>query len=247
MSSPRELILPPSGLLVKDDFAVNDAVADASIGELNWESVALTTADTYSYLTQTGVNNYGVLRMTGAGAADNTGSALRLFTDGLIVAPGTEFGFKVRYPNITGNLLATNNFRIGLQDSVTVTSPTVGVWFDSDAGVMSCQVDSADHGDESDTVTAHPDLTSGTTMVLDDWTEFKFVCAGAQSLNAQGGPSEVDFFINGAHVAKTTCNIDDDEEVELSIVHWQDSGGAESLELDVDYIWAWLPRYGLGN
>lgn len=244
MSSPRELILPPSGLLLKEDFVSNDSVADAAVGELDWELVTIANASTLSLLTQAGKNNFGVLRFTTASTADGDGEVIRLFTDGLILVPGVEFGFKVRYPDITGNQLAGNNFRIGLQDSVTATDPTVGVFVKSDAGVLEVQADSADHGDESQSVADHADLTSGTTMVKGDWTEFVVKCHGE---NDQGGPANVDLFVNGALGASVPCNIDDDEEVEFSIAHWQDSGSADDLEFDIDYAWLWIPRTGLGN
>lgn len=244
MSSPRELLRPDTGVFIKDDFVSNDSVADAALGELDWELVTIGNASTLSLEVTQGKNNYGVLRFTTANTADGDGEVIRLLTDGLLVVPGVEFGFKARYPDITGNQLAGNNFRIGLQDSVTASSPTVGVWVDSNAGVLTLESDSADHGDESHTVTGHPDLTSGTTMVLGDWTEFQVRCHGE---NAQGGPEFVDLFINDTFAGQAPCNIDDDEEVEISIAHWQDTGGAATLELDIDYIWLWIPRTGLGN
>ena len=136
--------------------------------------------------------------------------------------------------------LASLNFRIGLDDSVTATRPTVGVTFESDAGVLSCHTDSGDHGDNSVSVAGHPDLTSGTTLVVAEWVDLEARCSGRA--NAQGGPDEVDFFINGVHVAKVPCNIDDDEEVEPKIVVWQDSGGADAVAWEIDYYWLWIPR-----
>lgn len=235
--SANPLITPAHGTLLADDFVSNDVVTDANLGQLRWERITIGNASTPSYVT---AQKHGVLRLTTANTADGDGEALRTFQDGLVLGLGTVFGARVRYPEITGNQLAGNNFRIGLDDSVTATSPTVGVWFDSDAGVLTCQVDSADHGDESAAVTQHPDLTSGTTMVLGSWVNLEFRCSGRA--NAQGGPDEVDFFVNGYPVAKVPCNIDDDEEVELKIAHWQDTGGAATLELDIDYVYLWVPR-----
>ncbi len=243
MSSPRELVGPSSGLFVFDDFVANDSVADAAVGALDWEVVAITNAGTLALQTQAGLNNYGVLRHSTGTTADGDGAVLRTFTDGLLVAPGTEIKFKARL--VTS--VAGNNFRIGLQDSVTATAPTVGIWFDSNAGVVTCEADSADHGDNSQAVTGHANLTSGTTMTAGTWYDFEIKAAGNQSLNAQGGPSEVDFFLDGTHVAKVPCAIDDDEEVELSIVHWQDTGSGADRIFEIDYIELFQPRFGSGN
>lgn len=237
MSSALDLLSVKSGTLIQEDFVGNDSVADASVGALGWELDTIGNAPTLSILT---AQPNGVLRHTTAATADGDGGTMRSLTDGLVIKPGVICRARVRYPNVTGNQLAGNNFRVGLDDSVTATSPTVGIWFDSDAGVLSCQVDSADHGDESASVTGHPDLTSGTTMVLDDWTDLEFRCSGGE--NAQGGPEEVLFYVNGGFAARVPCNIDDDEEVELKIAHWQDSGAGADLELDIDYYEVFIPR-----
>lgn len=249
MTSPLDLIRPPTGLYLKDDFYANDAVADATLGELRWELVTIGNVSVPTFLTQQGIGAYGVLRLTTAATADGDGSVIRLDEDGLIIRPGCEFGFKLRYP-----IELIGNFRVGLQDSVTATSPTVGVWIDSDAGVLSCQVDSADHGDESELVNGpegtSAGLTSGTTMAIGSFYEFYARCSSEE--NAQGGPAYVDFQIGLVdtavgrpwmkHVARVPCNIDDDEEVEFSIAHWQDSGGADAVALDIDFAYLWIPR-----
>jgi hypothetical protein len=242
LSNPRELVLPSSGLYVKDDFCSNDSTADAAVGELDWELVTIGNASTLALQTAT---PFGVLRLTTAATADGDGEALRLFTDGLVLKPGFELGARVRYPVE----LASGNFRVGLDDSVTATRPTVGVTLESDAGVLSCHTDSGDHGDESESVTGHPDLTSGTTMVVGEWLDVLIRASGRA--NAQGGPDEVDFFVGSTtgdgqapmtHVAKVPCNIDNDEEVELKIVHWQDSGTTDAVAFEIDYIYFWQPR-----
>lgn len=242
MSSPRDLLLPSAGLFVKDDFYANDSVADAAVGELNWEIATIGNASTLALQTAT---THGVLRLTTAAGADGDGEVMRLFTDGLVLQPGFEVGFRVRYPVE----LASGNFRIGLDDSVTATRPTVGVTLESDAGVLSCHTDSGDHGDFSTSVTGHPDLTSGTTMVVAEWLDG--VIKGSGKENAQGGPDEVLFWLGSTSgtgpapmhfVARVDCEIDDDEEVELKIVHWQDSGGADAVAWEIDYIYFWQPR-----
>jgi len=241
MSAPRELILPSSGLFLKDDFYANDSVADAAVGELNWEIATIGNASTLALQTAA---PQGVLRLTTAATADGDGEAMRLFTDGLVLQPGFEFGFRVRYPVE----LASGNFRIGLDDSVTATRPTVGVTVESDAGVLSCHTDSS-NGDNSVSVTGHPDLTSGTTMVVGEWLEGRVVGSGTE--NANGGPDEVLFELGSVsgtapapmhHVARVPSSIGDTETVELKIVHWQDSGVADAVAWDIDYIYFWQPR-----
>jgi len=227
-------VSPLDGIHFKDDFISNDSVADAAVGTGRWEIVTIGNASTYSLLTaQVG----GVLRSTTAGTADGDGSALRSFEDGLVLEGGNGgFAFRARYPAAAGNQLAGNNFRIGLDDSVTATSPTVGIWVDSDAGVISLQVDSADHGDTAASAAGVTTLTSGTTMVLDKWHLFRVEWTGT---NGQGGPRFVELFVDNEPAGSAFCNIDNDEEVELKIAHWQDTGGAATLEFDTDFFEFW--------
>lgn len=229
---------PADGTHIAESFLTNDAVTDAALGQLRWERVTIANASTPSYLTATG---HGALRLTTAATADGDGEALRLFTDALVLeGKGGWFRTRVRYPDITGNQLAGNNFRIGLDDSVTATSPTVGIWIDSDAGVLSLQVDSADGGDKADAASGVSTLTSGTTMVLGTWHDIEVHWEGE---NALGGPENVRMYVDGELAAEVKSTlIDNDEEVEIKIAHWQDSGGAADLELDIDYFEAWLPR-----
>lgn len=241
MSGALDLLNPSNGVYLVDHFLTNDAVADASLGELRWERVTIGNASTVAYKTQEAT---GVVRQTTAATANGDGEAWRLFEDGIILRPGFRFGARLRRPVE----LASLNFRVGLDDSVTATRPTVGVTLESDAGVLSCCTDSADHGDNSVAVTKHPDLTSGTTEVVGDWLEFDVV--GSGKANAQGGPASVDFFIGSGtgprvhkyHVATVPCNIDDDEEVEPKIAVWQDAGSADAVIIDFDYYYLWLPR-----
>jgi len=227
---------PADGFHLPVTFGQNDVVTDNNVGSAGLQITAIGNASTLAYQT---AGKYGtVLRLTTAATADGDGEAVHSFPDGLVVTPGTWFKARVRYPVE----LASLNFRVGLDDSVTATSPTVGIWFDSDAGVLSCQVDSADHGDESELVTGHPDLTSGTTAVVGEWLDLEWVASGRE--NAQGGPDEVDFYINSHHVAKVKCNIDDDEEVELKLAAWQDSGSTDAVTFEVAYMELYIPRLG---
>lgn len=232
MSSPRELVLPKSGLLLWDDFLSNDLVTDNNIGQIGWQLATIGNASTLAYQTS---HQSGVLRITTAATADGDGSALHLFPDSLILQTDVAFGARIRYPVE----LASMNFRFGIDSSLTATRPTDGVTFESDAGVLSCHTDSADHGDESASVADHPDLTSGTTMVVAEWVDLEARCHGT---NAQGGPANVDFFVNETKVATVPCNIDNDESMEPKFAAWQDSGGADAVAIEIDYAWFWIPR-----
>lgn len=240
MSGPLDIL--QSNVVLREDFLTNDAVADASLGQLRWERVTIGNASTVAYNTAMPT---GGVRATTAATADGDGEAWRLFTDGLVLRPGIEIRFGLRRPTE----LASLNWRLGLDDSVTATRPTVGITVESDAGVLSCHTDSADHGDESVSVAAHPDLTSGTTEVVADWLKGLIRCSG--KANAQGGPDYVDFWLGSdteqahgklIHVATLPCNIDDDEEVEPKIVHWQDSGSTDAVAIDFDYYELRIPK-----
>src|SRR3990167_1573731 len=233
---------PKDGLYLKDDFVTNDAVGDATVGELDWEIVTIGNASTLAYLVTTNTvrGRYGILRITTAATADGDGEAVRLDEDNIVLNENRMYcSASIRIPDITGNVLAGNDFRFGLQDSVTATEPTVGAWVFSDAGVISLQVDSADHGDES-VAAAQPvgnrTLTSGTTAVLGTWHDYEFTLFGPA--NAQGGPSNALLYVDGiqAGALNGVIDLDDDEEMEFGFTHYQNSGGADSLEFDIDYI-----------
>jgi hypothetical protein len=224
------------GLYIKDDFYSNDAVGDATIGQLGWEIVAITGAGTQQLVAGEDADTYGVVRITSDGTAAH-GEVLRLQEDGIILGPKGGF-FRARCR--VHDVLAGNQARIGLQNSVTATDPTVGIWVDCLAGVVTCQADSAGHGDNTITPVLGmvPTLTTGTTMVLDTWHIFEVRWSGT---NTQGGPKTVEFYIDGYFAGSCPCEIDNDETMELSIVHWDTSAGA-TLEFDVDYIELFLGR-----
>ena len=229
-------VSPLDGFWLKDDFLSNDSVADAVVGELGWEIVLIANASTYVLVTAVAAGEAGILRSTTA-VTTGDGSNLRLDEDSFVFGgSGGGFAFKFRYPTITGNALAGNNFRIGLNDSVTVTAPTVGIWIESDAGVLSLEADSADHGDTSVALAGVSTLTSGTTAVIDTWHTARVEWTGA---NGQGGPRLVEAFIDGEVAGSVLAVIDDDEEAEPKITHWNDAG--DTLDLDLDFIefWSW--------
>jgi hypothetical protein len=228
-------VSPLDGFWIKDDFLHNDSVADALVGELDWEIITIGNASTYALTNPTAAGEVGILRQTTAATANGDGSCLRLEEDGFVFGPnGGGFAAKFRYPVE----LASGNFRIGLDDSVTATSPTVGIWLDSDAGVLSLQADSGDHGDVAANIEGVSTLTSGTTAVVGAWHVVRVEWSGA---NGQGGPRYVEAWIDGELAAAVLAVIDDDEEAEPKIAHWQDSGGADAVAFDVDFVefWQW--------
>lgn len=230
---------PLDGWHIKDDFLANESVADAAIGELDWEIITIGNASTYSLVAPTAAGEAGIVRITTAATADGDGSNLRLDEDDVVFGGnGGGIAFKFRYPDITGNVLAGNNFRIGINTSVTATAPTDGIWLDSDAGVLTLEADSADHGDNSSAVTGVSTLTSGTTAVKGTWHTVRIEWTGE---NGQGGPRYVECWIDDEKGASVFANLDDDETAEPKITHWQDSGTSDDLELDLDFIefWGW--------
>ena len=79
--------VPSDGTLLWENFMGNSAVADALMGNIRLEITALTTADTLSFL----ASPNGVLRMTGAGAADNTGTVLSTDPDSIVLVGGGQY------------------------------------------------------------------------------------------------------------------------------------------------------------
>ena len=230
---------PKDGLYLKDDFLANDAVADATFGELRWELTTIGNASTVAYLvtTNTVPGRYGIARITTAATADGDGEAFRGAADTIVLNENRgAISMSFRYPS--SSQLAGNDLRIGLQDSVTATESTVGIWMFSDAGVITLEADSNDHGDIN-VAAAQPagnrTLTSGTTAVLGTWHDVDFTWSGE---NAQGGPSSAILNVDGIPAGKldNTINIDDDEEMEFGFTHYQNSGGALAALIDIDYI-----------
>jgi hypothetical protein len=179
------------------------------------------------------------LRITTFDGADGDGTALVLHPDSVALA-GTnqQFRFRVRYPTISGNLLAGNNFRIGLVNVATSSEPSVGVWVDSNSGVL--ELDGASTNGDKNTAISATALTSKTTMVIDTWYTFDVQFSG---VNANGGPKVVKLFIDGVLAAQIDNFLLGSAEVMApTILHWQDSGAAATFELDVDFVEFWLPR-----
>jgi len=227
---------PSDGTYIKDDFLSNSGVADTTVGELGWEMTTIANASVPSFV----AGQNGIMRITTASTADGDGEAFTLHPDAIVLAGSNQyFRIRVRIPDIAGNLLAGNNFRAGFSASVTATEPAVGVWVDCISGLLSFDVAST-NGDLTKAVADVSTLTSGTTMVKGTWYDLELRMSG---VNANGGPKTVDCFVDGEHAGRiVNALLGSAETMELSLVHWQLTGGADSLELDVDYIEAWLPR-----
>lgn len=224
-------VSPVDGWWIKEDFISNDAVTDAAVGELRWEIATIGNASTIALRT---AMPGGALKDTTNATANGDGEVYRLFTDGLVLKGGSG-GFAFRAA--LADQIASNNFRIGLDDSVTATAPDCGIWVNCDGGVISLECYSNDHGDAPTApATGVSTLTNGTTMVVATWHDFRVEWTGT---NGQGGPRYIELFVDGERAAASFCTLDDDEEVEPKIVHWQDSGGALAVELDIDYYEAW--------
>ena len=223
---------PADGTHIFDDFQSNSAVSDGLVGNLNWEMTTIANASVPSWV----AGSNGVMRITTAAVADGDGEAFTLEPDGLVLAGTNQIvRCRVRYPTT----IATNNFRIGFADSVTAAEPAVGVWIDSDGGLLSFDCANTTT-DMTKAVSGVPTLTGGTTMVVGTWHDLELRMSGT---NANGGPATIQCFVDG-YPAGTIENVvlGSTETMEFSILHWQDSGGALAVLLDIDYYEAWLPR-----
>lgn len=234
-------IIPNSvrdGLFIKDDFLGNEGVADATVGELGWEIATIGNASTIS--TEVGEGDaHGILKDVTAASADGDGEAYFLAADSIVLTeqPG-YFVTKVRLDD----QIASNEFIIGLTAASTEITPTDGIYVAAVSGVLTLHAASADHGDKSAAAAGVSTLTSGTTMVVTTWHEI-YVEWGGGSANAQGGPATARMFVDGEPAATIPdVAIDNDETMEPKMVHWNISGGALAVELDVDYYELFISR-----
>jgi len=222
---------PADGTHIFDDFHSNAAVTTGLLGQLDWLRTTIANASTPSFV----ASQNGILRLTTAGAT-NDGEAVHLMPDKVSLAGGD--GVFIRFRARMTTTLTGNNFRIGLSASVTATEPVVGVWINSDAGLLSFDVAST-NGDQSVAVTGVTTLTSGTTAVVDTWHDYELRLSGT---NANGGPDQIDCFVDGEPAGSIkSVLLGSAETMEFSIVHWDDGAGANQV-LDIDYYEAYIPR-----
>ena len=227
---------PADGTHIYDDFLSNDGVTDGLVGELNWEMAAIGTISVVTFV----ASQNGIVRFTTASNANGNGTAFRLKADSVVLAGTNQmFRFRARIPDITGNVIADNNFRIGLGDNEASTDHAVGVWVGCDGGVISFKGAST-NGDITQAAANVAGFTSGTTLVLGTWYDFAVFMEGT---NDNGGPKTLKFYVDGTLAGKIeNFLLGDTETMEPSIVPWQDQGGAQSYQLDIAYVEYWVPR-----
>ena len=222
---------PADGTHTFDDFHSNSAVTTGLLGNLDWLMTTIANASVPSFV----ASQNGVMRLRSAGAT-NDGEAIHLMADKVTLGGGDGVIIRARVRMTTA--IAGHNFRIGLENSVTATDPTVGIWFEGAAGVLTAEVAST-NGDQSVAVTGVSTLTSGTTMVVDTWHDIELRLSGT---NANGGPATIDCFVDG----EFGCSIKNvlfgsAETVEYKITHWDTSAGTAQV-LDIDYYEVYIPR-----
>jgi hypothetical protein len=222
---------PADGTHIFDDFHSNAAVTTGLLGSLDWlRTVVGAGTATPSYV----ASQNGVMRITTDGTTAR-GLAVHLMEDKVTLGGGN--GVFIRFRARLTTQLAGNNFRVGITNGVIVTDPTVGIWVNSDAGVLSFDLAST-NGDISVAVGGVTTLTSGTTMVVDTWHDFELRLSGT---NANGGPKQIDCFVDGEPAGSIKASLlGSAETMEFSIVHWDDAGVAQVF--DIDYYEAYIPR-----
>ena len=238
---------PAEGVHFVENFVGNGTITTNLIGQNMWTLTTIGNAGTLSYLTTILTDDPpigGIRSLTGA-TADGDGSAVHMLASTARIKGGSRGGgfcFRYRYPSIAGNVIAANDFRIGLMAGLTATAPTDGISVASEGGVLTLRADSADHTDVSQAF-AQPltgrTLTSGTTSVLNVAHQIE---VHWEQENGQGGPLNVYAYADGILSASLVATNDDDENVTPAIVHWQDQGGAQSYELDVHFFEYWQFR-----
>jgi len=220
---------PVDGTHLFDDFHANTAVSDGLVGNLDWDMTTIANASTASWI----ASPNGVMRITSQGTSGD-GESFAIAEDTLVLT-GTNQVLRIRVRLIT--TVGTNNFRIGFHDVVTAGEPTVGIWLDCAAGVLSFDGAST-NGDLTKAVTGAPTLTSGTTLVADTWHDLELRMSGE---NANGGPATISCFVDGFAAGQITgFLLGSAETMDFSIVHWTSSANARIME--IDYYEAYLPR-----
>ena len=229
---------PAEGLHFVEQFVGNGVITTNLIGQNSWTTTAIANAGTLTYLTTILASDPpgGGIRMLSAGASGD-GDAVHMLANNARIkgsVGGGGFAFRFNYPSIAGNIIATNNFYIGLHTTVTATAPTDGILIESAGGVLTLRSDSADHGDLSQAFGGVTTLTSGTTAVLGTPHQVEVHWSGT---NGQGGPRLVEAFCDNQPAGSLYSVMDDDENVRPNIAHW--ASAADTLELDVHYFEWW--------
>ncbi len=222
---------PADGTHIFDDFHSNAAVTTGVLGRLDWLlTVVGGGTNTPSWID----SQNGVMRIT-TDATTGRGLGVHLMEDKVTLVGGD--GVFIRFRARIMTTLAGNNFKIGLANAQTVADGSVGVWFESDAGVLSLEGRST-NGDKTTTVRGVNTLTSGTTAVVSTWHDYELRFFGT---NANGGPDRIDGFVDGEPAGSIEgFLLDTTETMEFSIIAWQDVGTARVFE--IDYYEVYIPR-----
>ena len=228
---------PADGTHTFDDFHSNLSVAAGLIGNLDWEMVAIVAgSSTLTYI----ASPNGILRLVTDGTTGR-GAALYLEPDAVTLGGGDGIVIRARVRLVT--TLTGNNIRIGLDDSVTATDGTVGIFFVSTAGLLSFDVAST-NGSVTKAVTGISTLTSGTTMVLNTWHDIELRLSDT---NANGGPETIQCYVDGEFGGEISAGAGDPsllgstETMEFKIAHWDTGAGANQV-FEIDYYEVYIPR-----
>jgi len=232
---------PAEGVHFVENFFGNGVITTNNIGQNDMTLTNIGGAGTQSYLTTIVDDDppFGGMRDLTRATADGDGSSIHMlaatgvFTNSV---KGGGFACRFNYPDISGNVIAANNFYIGIHTSRTATAPTDGILIESLAGVMSLRVDTADGTDKKVAFSGGSTLTSGTTAVIGVPHQLEVHWSGE---NGQGGPLTVEAFCDNIPVANLTTDIDNNEAATVSLNHWQNQGGAQSYELDYHWFEYW--------
>ncbi len=231
---------PTEGIHIVEDFAGNGTITTNLVGKHGWTITALGNGGTHTYLTTILDNDppFGGFRHVTDVTATGDGNALTLLAATLkfpTSVGGGGFAFRFNLPDIASNIIAGNEFYVGVHTSVSVTAPTDGISIQNLSGVLTLRSDSADHGDTSQALAGVGTLTSGTTAVKGVPHSCEVHWSGE---NGQGGPRIVEAFVDDEPAGSLLCNIDNDEAATLAIVQWN-SGAGNTLESDIHFFEYW--------
>jgi len=227
---------PADGTHVFDDFHSNLAVTDGLTGSLDWNITALGSSAVPSFI----ASPNGIMRLTADGATGD-GLAVHLKEDAVTLGGGDGVVIRARVRLVT--TITGNTFRFGLDDSVTATDGTVGIFVVGTGGVLTFDVAST-NGDVSKAVTGISTLTSGTTMVLGTWYDIELRLSDT---NTNGGPETIQCFVDGEFGGEISAAAGDPsllgstETMEYKIVAWDTGAGAAQV-FEIDYYEVYIPR-----
>ncbi len=232
---------PAEGVHFREEFFGNGVITTNNVGQNDWTFTAIGTTGTFTYLTTILDDDppFGGIRHLTNSNADGDGDALHMLAATAVFpnsVKGGGFACRFNYPDISQNVIAANNFYVGVHTSVSAVVPTDGILIESLGGVLSLRVDTADGNDKKKAFANGSTLTSGTTAVLGIPHQLEVHWSGE---NGQGGPLTVEAFCDNVKVATTTTDLDNNEAAVPAFVHWQDQGTGQTYELDLHWFEYW--------